>query len=114
MSIPANQPRKPVERPKPSGSSLVKFALRSDVSALRRAAAFDRRTIVRVDGKDVAVIPLSDLRRLEWFLEQEEKEAEDFDQLDIEEAERRLADPNDATIPYEQVRRELGLGELSD
>ena len=32
---------------------------------------------------------------------------EDF--LDAEEAERRLKDPNEGRIPFEEVRRELGL-----
>jgi hypothetical protein len=36
-----------------------------------------------------------------------EKEIED--RLDAEEAKRRLADPNEVPIPYEQVRKELGL-----
>jgi hypothetical protein len=31
------------------------------------------------------------------------------DRLDVEEAECRLADPNNKATPYEQVRRELGL-----
>jgi len=31
------------------------------------------------------------------------------DRADVQEAERRLADPNDKAIPYEQVRQELGL-----
>jgi len=31
------------------------------------------------------------------------------DRLDVEEAERRLADPNEVPIPYEQARKELGL-----
>ena len=88
----------------------VKIALGKSASALRRAVILDQRTIVRIGGKDVAVIPLRDFRRLERLLEQEEKAKEtELDRLDVEEAERRLRDPNDATIPYEQVRRELGL-----
>jgi hypothetical protein len=47
-------------------------------------------------------------------LSKKNKEQEELDRLDVAEAERRLADPNDATIPYEQVRRELGLGPLPD
>jgi hypothetical protein len=31
------------------------------------------------------------------------------DHLDVEEAERRLADPNEVPVPYEQARKELGL-----
>jgi hypothetical protein len=34
---------------------------------------------------------------------------EDEDRLDIAEAERRLADPNDVPIPYEEARRTMGL-----
>jgi hypothetical protein len=64
-------------------------------------------------ASDVAVIPVRDLRRLEWFLEQEEEDRQ-FDQIDIEEAERILNDPTEVSIPFEQVRRELGLGDLPD
>jgi hypothetical protein len=84
-------------------------ALGKGIVALRRAVAFNQTSIVRIDGRRVAILPLDTFRRLERLLEQEEKEKE-LDRLDVEEAERRLADPNDATIPYEQVRRELGLG----
>jgi len=31
------------------------------------------------------------------------------DRLDLEEAERRLADPTEIPVPYKQVREELGL-----
>jgi ubiquinone/menaquinone biosynthesis C-methylase UbiE len=31
------------------------------------------------------------------------------DHLDVKEAERRLADPNEVPVPYEQARKELGL-----
>ena len=51
-------------------------------------------------GKAVAaLIPLEDLALLEEL----------EDRLDVEEAERRLADPNEVPIPYEQVQKELGL-----
>lgn len=34
---------------------------------------------------------------------------EEMDRRDIEEAERRLSDPSEKTVPYEDVRKELGL-----
>jgi PHD/YefM family antitoxin component YafN of YafNO toxin-antitoxin module len=58
------------------------------------------RVVVHRRGKAVAaLIPLEDLALLEEL----------EDRLDVEEAERRLADPNEVPIPYEQVRKELGL-----
>jgi hypothetical protein len=54
---------------------------------------------------------MEDFRRLERLLEQEAMEKA-LEWLEVEEAERRLADPDDLAIPYEQVRRELGLGDL--
>ena len=84
-----------------------------DEFAFRRAireALANRRAVVHGAEGSLAVIPLADLRRLEWFLEQEKEEEEQFDRIDVEEAERILADPDNETIPYEQVRRELGLG----
>jgi hypothetical protein len=54
---------------------------------------------VREGGHDVAaIVPLEDLAVLE-----ELEEA-----ADVNEARRRLADPDDTTLAYEQVRRELG------
>lgn len=55
----------------------------------------------RVPGRNVAVVPLADLRRLRKL----EREAEDRD--DVAAARAALADP--ARIPHEQVRRELDL-----
>jgi hypothetical protein len=49
--------------------------------------------------RDVEEIPSSDR-----MTEEEE------DRLDIAEAERRLADPDEVPIPYEQARKTLGLG----
>jgi prevent-host-death family protein len=58
------------------------------------------RIILHRQGKNVAaLVPVEYLALLEEL----------EDRLDIEEAERRLADPNETPIPYEQVRKELGL-----
>jgi prevent-host-death family protein len=67
---------------------------------LNRVASKRERIVLHRRGKDVAaLVPVEDLTLLEEL----------EDRLDVEEAKRRLADPNDKTIPYEQVRRELGL-----
>ena len=114
MSLSLNKFRKSARPLKTGCPVAVKLALGREVSALRMAAVLDKRTIVRIDGKEVAIIPLRDLRHLERLLEQEKEEEEEFDRIDVEEAERILADPTEIPIPYEQVRRELGLGDLSD
>lgn len=68
--------------------------------ALTRVVTKRERVVVHRRGKAVAaLIPLEDLALLEEL----------EDRLDVEEAERRLADPNEVSIPYEQVRKELGL-----
>jgi PHD/YefM family antitoxin component YafN of YafNO toxin-antitoxin module len=59
----------------------------------------ERVVVHRREKAVAALIPLEDLALLEEL----------EDRLDVEEAERRLADPSDKSIPYEQVRRELGL-----
>ena len=46
-----------------------------------------------------AVVSMEDLRLLEKL----------EDQLDVEIARKRLADPNEVPIPYERVRKEFGL-----
>ena len=54
-----------------------------------------------IRGKDLAaVIPIEDLRLLERLIEEQ-------DRLDVQAARRALAELE--RIPYEQVRRELGL-----
>jgi hypothetical protein len=83
------------------------------IEALRRAVSSGTRSAVRIDGKAVAVLPLEDFRRLERLLEQEAMEKA-LDWLDVEEAERRLADPTQIPIPFEQALRELGLDDLAD
>ena len=68
--------------------------------SLSRVVTKRERVVVHRRGKAVAaLIPLEDLALLEEL----------EDRLDIEEAERRLADPNEVPIPYEQVQKELGL-----
>jgi len=68
--------------------------------SLARVVTKRERVVVHRRGKAVAaLIPLEDLALLEEL----------EDRLDVEEAERRLADPNEVPIPYEQVRKELGL-----
>jgi len=55
--------------------------------------------VIRRSGKDiVAIVPMHDLAALEEL----------EDRIDIEEAEKALAE-SDERIPYENVRRELGL-----
>jgi prevent-host-death family protein len=67
---------------------------------LNRVAYGHERIVLRRRGKDVAaLVPLEDLA----FLEQLE------DRVDLEEAKRILADPNEAPIPYRRVRKELKL-----
>ena len=65
---------------------------------VRRAAVGKERVVVRRRGKAVAaVVPIEDLR----FLERLE------DRIDLAEAKRALADPR--RIPYERLRKKLGL-----
>jgi antitoxin (DNA-binding transcriptional repressor) of toxin-antitoxin stability system len=69
-------------------------------NSLTRVVTKGERVKVHRRGKAVAaLIPLEDLALLEEL----------EDRLEVEDAERRLADSADKTIPYEQVRRELGL-----
>jgi hypothetical protein len=46
-----------------------------------------------------AVVSMEDLRLLEKL----------EDQMDVEIARKRLADPSEVPIPYERIRKELGL-----
>jgi prevent-host-death family protein len=69
-------------------------------ATLDRVVDKRERIILHRQGKNVAaLVPVEDLALLEEL----------EDRLDIEDAERRLADPNDTPIPYEQARKELGL-----
>jgi len=71
---------------------------------LTRVASGEERAIVSRDGENVAaVISIEEF----WFLERAIAQLED--EMDLKEAEKRLSDPNEVPIPYEQVRKELGL-----
>jgi len=68
-------------------------------STLARVRQGERVVLRRGNKAVAAVVPIEDLKRLQ----------EMEDRLDVEEAERRLADPAEVPIPYEKVRKELGL-----
>jgi len=81
-------------------SIMARLAVSKAQEAVSRVTKKRERIVLQRRGKDVAaLVPLEDLALLEEL----------EDRLDVEEAQRRLANPNDKTIPYEQVRRELGL-----
>ena len=66
---------------------------------INRVVYRGERIVLYRRGKDVAaVVPLSDLAVLEKL----------EDQLDVEAAKKALAESGER-VPYEQVRRELGL-----
>jgi len=59
-----------------------------------------QRIVLRKGRKAVAaVVSMEDLKLLEKL----------DDRLDVAEARKRLADPNEVPIPYAKVRKELGL-----
>lgn len=67
---------------------------------ISQASYGKKRVILTRHGKDlVAVVPVEDLELIEELQ----------DRLDVQEAERRLKDPRESSIPYEQVRKNLGL-----
>ena len=67
---------------------------------LTRVARKGERIILQRRGKAVAaLVPVEDLALLEELQ----------DRRDAREAKRRLADPREVPIPYEQARKELGL-----
>ena len=74
-------------------------------AAVERAAANEERLVVRAGGEELAaIIPMEDFRLL-LRLEEEE-----LDRIDVEEARKALADPENQTrIPLAQFRAELGL-----
>jgi prevent-host-death family protein len=70
---------------------------------LAQVAAHKERVVVRRNGRELAaVIPLRDLRRLERL---ERQAAED--RADVRAARQALREPG--TIPWEKVKRQLGL-----
>lgn len=67
---------------------------------INRSAFGKERIVLTRRGKQlVAVVPIEDLQRLDEL----------DDRLELEELERRLADPTEKPIPYQRVRKELGL-----
>jgi len=71
---------------------------------LTRVARKRERIILHRRGKDVAaLVPVEDLALLEELQ----------DRRDAEEAKRRLEDPREVPIPYEQARKELSLCRIS-
>ena len=83
-------------------SEITTTEARGDFASLVNRAAFGKeRIILTRRGKELAaVIPVEDLALLEAL----------EDQLDIEEARKALADPeNRERIPLEQVKAMLGL-----
>lgn len=74
--------------------------LKADMAATLNKTAFGgERFLIERRGKPVAaLVPLEDLRILE----------EAADRFDAQEAMRRVADPEDETISYEELCRELG------
>ena len=67
---------------------------------LTRVARKGERIILQRRGKAVAaLVPVEDLALLEELQ----------DRRDTEEAMRRLADPTEVPVPYEQARKALGL-----
>ncbi|MBI2839223.1 MAG: type II toxin-antitoxin system Phd/YefM family antitoxin [Acidobacteria bacterium] len=69
---------------------------------VRRVSVAKERILLEDHGEDVAaVIPVDDLKLLERLIEEEE------DRLDVEAAREALKEPG--SIPYEEVRKKLGL-----
>ena len=90
----------------PAVTRLTTTQARDAFSALlKRVATGGERVILHRRGEDLAaLIPMEDLRLLERLVAQEE------DRLDVEDARRVLADPNEAPISWDQMKAELGLG----
>ena len=73
---------------------------REMADTINKVAYENERIILERRGKKVAaLISIEDLRLLEQI--------EDY--IDIHEAEKLLADPIEAPIPYEKVRKEFGF-----
>jgi prevent-host-death family protein len=79
-------------------------ARRDFAEVVNRVAYGKERVIIGRRGKELAaVIPMADLRLLERLAEKLE------DRLDAEDALRVEADERDESVPWEQVKGELGL-----
>jgi hypothetical protein len=58
----------------------------------------------------IEIDPPADCTHVKFLKEEDPTFLEELeDRLDVEEAERRLSDPNEVPIPYEHVRKELEL-----
>lgn len=79
-------------------------ARRDFAEVVNRVAYGKERVIIGRRGKELAaVIPMADLHLLERLAEKLE------DRLDAEDALRVEADERDESVPWEQVKEELGL-----
>ena len=83
------------------GKAIAASKVRDDFAETLNTVAYggERVTLERHGKPVAAIIPIEDLT----FLEEME------DRLDVEAAQAALAE-SDERIPYEQVRRKLGLG----
>ena len=71
---------------------------------LDKVAETKRPVVLRRGNRNVAVvIPMAEYRQLKRLLRELE------DREDAELALKRLSDPNETVMPYEQFRKELGL-----
>ena len=78
----------------------LKAAQKNLGDLVHRIAETGERLVLRTNGEAAAaIISLNDLALLEEL----------EDQLDVKEAERRLADPSEKPIPWEQAKKEMGL-----
>lgn len=78
-------------------------ARRAFAETLNRVAVGKERIVLTRRGRPVAaLVPVEDLRLYERLLEEYE------DRLDVQAARAALAE-SDERIPYEKIRRELGL-----
>jgi hypothetical protein len=74
------------------------------VEALRRARSTAERVVIEEGGEPVAaVIPIQDLYLLLRL------EDEELDRIDLEEIEKREADPHQGPIPWDDAKTELVL-----
>jgi hypothetical protein len=72
---------------------------------------------VKLAGKRFVIVAENDFRDLQRrakagklsIVRRVRRKATTKDRADVELARQRLADPNERPVPYEQVRRELGL-----
>ena len=91
------------EQSTPYGSGALDVSVARDTisETINRVSYGKERIIIRRHGKELAaLVPMEDLR----FLEELE------DRLDLEEARKALSEAEEeGTIPWEKVKRELGL-----